>query len=47
MNKQNVEMIDELRKFVIETVKNADKATPAQLEAMTRAADVVVKFGDY
>lgn len=44
MNDKNVEMIDELRKFVIDTAKNAEKATPAQLEAMTEAAQIVVDF---
>ena len=46
MNEQNIEMLTELRKFVIETAKNADKAAPAQLEAMTEAAKILLGLRD-
>lgn len=44
MNQKNIEMIDELRKFVNETSKNPDRATPAQLEAMTKVAEIVLRY---
>ena len=43
MEDKNKEMIEALRKFVIDTANNAHTATSAELEAMTEAAWVVVE----
>ena len=42
MKKENVEMIDALRDFVIRIASDEDNATPAQLRAMTEVAKMLL-----
>ena len=44
MKQENIEMLNDLRKFVTEIVRKPNEATPAQLEAMTEAATLVLKY---
>lgn len=43
MNEKNIEMIDELRKFVMRVLKEEKNAAPYELECAMEAAQIVLK----